>query len=126
MKAKAGAEVESHLPIELQTGYHVNSDKPLDPYLIPLRLTWDKGALESTAVVFPRPVMERYQPPGEKATQISVFSGKFELVSKFKVPANAPQGPTTVTGKLRYQACNNVMCLPPKNLDVAIQVDVVK
>jgi DsbC/DsbD-like thiol-disulfide interchange protein len=126
LKAKAGTTVEARLPITLQTGYHVNSNMPLDEYLIPLRLTWDKGALESAGVTFPKPVMEKYQAPGTPATTISVFSGKFELLSKFKVPADAKQGPTTITGKLRYQACNNVMCLPPKNMDVALQVDITK
>lgn len=125
-KAKAGTTVEARLPIEMQAGYHVNSNMPLDQYLIPLRLTWDKGVLEPVGVEFPKPVVEKYQAPGTPATTISVFTGKFEVVSKFKVPADAKQGPTTITGKLRYQACNNVMCLQPKNLDVALQVDVIR
>jgi hypothetical protein len=126
LKAKAGAIVEARLPLELQAGYHVISNTPTDKYMIPLRLTWEKSALESTETTFPKPVMEKYSVPGEPDTRISVFTGKFELVNKFKVPAGATPGPTTVTGKLRYQACNDVMCLPPKNLDVALQVEIVK
>jgi hypothetical protein len=94
--------------------------------MIALRMTWDKSLLEAESTVFPKPTMEKYSVPGEPDTMISVFTGRFELLSKFKVPADAKPGPTTVTGKLRYQACNNVMCLPPKNLDVALQVEVVK
>jgi hypothetical protein len=126
LKAKGGVTVEARLPLELQAGYHVISNTPTDKYMIPLRLTWEKGALEFAATTFPKPVMEKYSVPGEPDTHISVFTGRFELVSKFNVPASATPGPTTVTGKLRYQACNNVMCLPPKNLDVALQVDIVK
>jgi DsbC/DsbD-like thiol-disulfide interchange protein len=122
-KAKAGTTVDARIALELQTGYHVNSNTPSDSYLIPLRLSWDKGPLTSSETVFPKPQMEKTT---FQENPLSVFSGKFELVNKFKVAADAKPGPMTVTGKLRYQACNNVMCLPPKNLDVALQVDIVK
>jgi len=36
--------VEQSLKLRLQPGYHVNSDKPNDDFLIPLRLSWEKGA----------------------------------------------------------------------------------
>jgi len=35
-------------------------------------------------------------------------------------------GPAVMTGKLRYQACNDRMCLAPKTLDVSLPVEVVK
>src|ERR1051326_5606240 len=53
--AKAGTTVEVKLPLQLREGYHVNSDKPPDPYLIPLRLTWDSGPITVAAVVYPKP-----------------------------------------------------------------------
>jgi thiol:disulfide interchange protein DsbD len=57
---------------------------------------------------------------------LSVFNGDFQIVTHFKAVANAAPGPATMTGKLRYQACNNTMCLPPKTLDIALQVEIVK
>jgi hypothetical protein len=42
------------------------------------------------------------------------------------VANTAPVGPGTVGGKLRYQACNDRMCLPPKTLDVDLPVDIIK
>ena len=57
---------------------------------------------------------------------LSVFTGNFQIVTHFKAPANAAPGPATLTGKLRYQACNSSMCLPPKTLDVSLQVEIVK
>jgi hypothetical protein len=116
--------VEARVPLTLLEGYHVNSNKPSDEYLIPLQLTWTKGVLEPAGVVFPKPRLEKYQFSPDKP--LSVFSGNFELVAKFTVPATAVVGPAAMNGKLRYQACNDKMCLAPKNMDVAIQVDVVK
>ena len=43
-----------------------------------------------------------------------------------KVTLVKGRGAVTLTGKLRYQACNNSMCLPPKTLDVTQQVEIVK
>jgi len=121
--AKAGTTVDSKLPLELREGYHVNSNIPSESYLIPLKITWAYGPVTASVVVFPKPSMEKYS-FSEKP--LSVFSGRFEIVTRFAVPPGAPVGPAMVSGKLRYQACNNKMCLAPKTVDIAVQVNVVK
>lgn len=121
--AKIGAPVEVKLPLELRTGYHCNSNKPSDEYLIPLKLTWAAGPLESPEVVYPAPTMEKYSFSDKP---LSVYTGNFALVTKFKVPASAMAGQVMITGKLRYQACNDRMCLQPKTIDVSIPIDLIK
>jgi uncharacterized protein len=120
---KAGTTSEVKLKLALRTGYHVNSNTPSDKYLIPLKLTWNPGPAQVEEVVFPKPQMEKvtFSP-----NPLSVFTGQFELTTRFKVPATAQPGPSALIGKLRYQACNDRMCLTPKNLDVAMQVDIVR
>jgi hypothetical protein len=120
---KAGGTSEVKLKLALRAGYHVNSNTPSDKYLIPLKLTWNPGPAQAEEVVFPKPEMEKVAFP---PNLLSVFTGQFELVTRFKVPANAAPGPSALIGKLRYQACNDRMCLAPKNLDVAMQVDIVR
>ena len=123
VQAKIGATVEAKLPLQLRAGYHVQSNTPTDKYLIPLRLTWNQGPLEALAVGYPKPQMEKY---AFSEMPQSVFSGNFDLTTKFKVPPNAIGGPTAITGKLRYQACNDNMCLPPRTMDVSLQLDLVR
>ncbi len=106
---------------QLREGYHVNSNTPSEDYLIPLKLTWNAAPLEVVAVEYPAPRMEKYQ---FSAKPLSVFSGGFDITTKFKVPANAPNGPAILTGKLRYQACTDRMCLPPKTIEVPLTVDI--
>jgi thiol:disulfide interchange protein DsbD len=118
---KRGAAADVRLKLELRAGFHVNSDKPTDDYLIPLKLTWAKDPLQAEQVVYPKPQMEKYD---FSLTPLSVFSGNFEIVTHFKAPPTATPGPAMINGKLRYQACNNKECLAPKNLDVAIAVDI--
>jgi hypothetical protein len=119
--AKRGATVQAKLKVVMQPGYHANSNTPSDDYLIPFKLTWTPGPLESPVVTYPKAQMEKYE-FSEKP--ISVFTGNFELVTTFKVPAKATVGPSIMLGKLRYQACNNKACFPPKTVDVKLPVQV--
>lgn len=121
--AKIGAETTVKLKLDLREGYHCNSNKPSDDYLIPLKLTWNPGALESPEVSYPKPQMEKY---AFSDKPLSVYTGSFELTTKFKVSANAMPGQVLVSGKLRYQACTDRMCLTPKTIDVSIPIDLIK
>ncbi len=123
LKAKAGTVVTQTLKIQLTPGYHCNSNKPSDEYLIPLKLTWTPAPLEVSDVAYPKPQMEKYS---FSPDPLSVYTGDFEIVTKFKVPANAAPGSAIVSGKLRYQACNDRMCLTPKTVDVSLPIDVVR
>jgi len=120
--AKRGETVEARIPMTVDAGFHVNSNKPSEDYLIPLKLTWNStGALEAGEIAYPKPSMEKYAFTDKP---LSVLTGSFELVAHFKVASNAPAGPGVVAGKLRYQACNSNTCFPPKTVDVNLPYSV--
>ena len=113
---KRNDAVTARIPLNVDAGYHVNSDKPPSEYLIPLKLTWTAtGALQGGEVTFPKPSLLTV---GDQ--KLTVFTGSFDLLAKFKVAPTAPAGPGVVTGKLRYQACNDTTCFPPKTVDVTV------
>jgi thiol:disulfide interchange protein DsbD len=117
---KRNQSVQVHIPLSILTGYHVNSDKPSDPSLIPMKLTWTSlGPLEGGQVTFPKPETIKV---GDMS--LAVFTGKVDLVVAFKVSANAPAGPGAVSGKLGYQACNNTTCYPPKSVEITVPYQV--
>lgn len=120
--AKRNTTVTAKIAVQLRNGYHVNSNTPSDEYLIPLRLTWNAAPLEPQGVSYPTPKMEKYE-FSEKP--LSVFTGDFEIATRFKVPAAASPGLIVISGKLRYQACNHKECLPPRTLDIKLPVDIV-
>jgi hypothetical protein len=120
---KAGATSEASLSLKITPGYHVNSNTPSDPYLIPLRLTWSSGTVETAEIVFPKPRNEKYS-FSEKP--LSVFTGDFEIVTRLKAAASALPGAASLTGKLHYQACNDHECLAPGTIDIALPVEIVK
>ena len=119
--AKRGAAAQAKIVVELQPGYHVNSNTPSEEYLIPLKLTWTPAALEPTGTVYPKAKKEKY---AFSEQPLSVFTGNFELVTNFKVAAAAQRGPGVLLGKLRYQACNNNACFPPKTVEVRLPYEV--
>ena len=122
VSAKRGAAVQATITLSVQPGYHVNSNTPSDEYLIPLKLTWKStGALEAGPVVYPKPSMEKYE-FSEKP--LSVFTGRFDVMAKFKIAANAPAGPGAASGQLRYQACSDKACYPPKTVEVTVPYSV--
>ncbi len=123
VKARPGATLKVPLSVQVDEGFHVNSNTPADQFLIPLRLTWSPGALESAGITFPKPDLQKYS-FSEKP--VSIFTGKFEIVTRFKVAPGASPGAAVVTGKLRYQACTEGTCLAPKTIDVTVPVEIEK
>jgi DsbC/DsbD-like thiol-disulfide interchange protein len=95
----------------------VNSDKPKDEFVIPLKLTWSGGPLEAKSINYPKP--EEIQVGSQTLT---VFTGTFNIQTEFKAPEHIQAGTTAMAGKLRYQACNNQMCFRPATIDVRLPV----
>lgn len=109
------------MTLALRSGYHVNSSTPADEYLIPLKLSWDGAPIETLEVAYPTPQKATFS---FSKNPVSIYSGQFDVVTRFRVPANAPLGPLVLAGKLRYQACNDSTCLPPKTVDVKLPVEI--
>jgi hypothetical protein len=116
-----GETADFALKAELQAGFHVNSNMPGDDYLIPIKLTWNKEPLEAEQVNYPKAQMEKLS---FSTNPISVYTGMFEIGTRFKAPATAMPGMAFMNGKLRYQACNNKECLPPRTVDVRVTLNI--
>ena len=114
---KRGTDATQKLQITVETGYHVNSDKPKDEFLIPLKLTWSGSALEAGAVTYPKSEQVHVG-----SDTLDVFTGSFTIDTQFKTSAAATPGPALMTAKLTYQACNNIMCFRPSSAEVRLPV----
>ncbi len=122
LRVKAGETAPLAMRFRLAAGVHTNSNKPADEFLIPLKLTWDADSVAPIAVAgidYPPGKLEKYS-FSEKP--LSVYSGEFIVTTRFQAPASAPKGQRAVKGKLRYQACNDTMCFPPRNLAVEANI----
>jgi hypothetical protein len=118
---RAGAQTAATIQVQLDTDYHVNTNTPSDDYLIPLRLTWEAAPLEVASIEYPKGRLERYQ---FSSKPLSVYTGDFALVTRFRAPPGSPAGSRKITGKLRYQACTQTTCYPPKTVTFELPVEI--
>lgn len=122
-KISAGDEFKIGVQITLQGDWHVNSHKPNEEFLIPTVLSMD--SIETFTLG------EVNYPPGEEVkfsfseTPLSVYEGEALIWLMAKASPNLEPGAVTLTGKLGYQACNDVSCLIPTKKSFEIQAEVV-
>jgi cytochrome c biogenesis protein CcdA len=120
---RPGTTVRAAVQVKLPEGFHVQSNKPRDPSLIPTRLTFDAAPSVAVAeIVFPPAVDQTvlgYDQP------LAVFEREFAVGAQFDVSSSASPGDVRVPGHLRYQACNETTCFPPKTVDVVWTLRVV-
>lgn len=104
--------------IRIRRGYHINSDRPNEDYLIPTELSWDGVPFPVEAVRYPPAEEVRYD---YSAVPLSVFSSRIEIVTTFRVE-HIPDALRALRGSLRFQACNDRACLPPRTIPVTVPV----
>jgi hypothetical protein len=120
-----GKATNVELRFHVGSNFHINSNKPTAEYLIPTILKLDVP----TDIV----VGKITYPPGEEMSfafapdeKLSVYSGEFNLVVQVRPLASMLPGKYEIRGRLRYQACDNAACFPPKQLPVDFEVKVIK
>jgi thioredoxin:protein disulfide reductase len=121
--ARAGGEARLALGVGLPDGFHLQSDKPKDPNLIPTKLTIEAPQGWSvTEVVFPPAVDLKQEGSPEP---LKVLEQRFTIgVRMATAPGTAP-GDVVVPARLRYQACDDKMCFAPTTVPVQWTVHVV-
>lgn len=113
----AGKSAIVELRFTISPKLHINSHTPTSETLIPTRLAvTEVPGMKISAIDFPagQPFTFAIDP----TTKLDVYTGEFVL----KAHVNAQPGSHLLEGVLRYQACDNAACYPPKTLPVAISV----
>ena len=122
--AAARGTVELPLRIEIAAGFHINAKKPTLNYLIPTKLKWTSKDFRLLDMEYPP--AERYAFSFAPGKSLKVYQGTVSIRSRFRVPGRTPPGKVTLHGVLRYQACDDNACYPPKKVAVEAPVYVVK
>jgi thioredoxin:protein disulfide reductase len=123
-EAAPGSPVRAALQVRIPERFHVQSDAPRDPTLIPTVLTVDAPeGVTVGEIVFP-PASE-FNQIGQ-AEPLLVFENEFTIGARFDVSATTPIGRLEIPGRLRYQACDDRLCYAPATADVLWTLTVVK
>jgi hypothetical protein len=113
----AGKPTRVLVHFRVQQGLHINSHKPHDEFLIPTAFTITEGkGVRMESVAYPEG--HDVTLPADPKTKLNVYTGDFALDAVLV----ATPGEHVVEGKLRFQACDQRQCMPPKTLPVTIVV----
>jgi uncharacterized protein YcnI len=118
-----GKSFEIAVVVEIAKGFHMNSHKPTDPYLIPTTLTPQlPSGFDLANTIYPEGHEEKFSFSPNKP--LNVYTGKVILRLKLTSHPDAPLGATTLPVTLRYQACNDTTCLQPVKIPVDAKFEV--
>jgi hypothetical protein len=113
----AGKPATVEMLFRVDGGFHINSHTPKSELLIPTALMLQPAAgVKVGAIDYPAGTMYSFSfDPKEK---LDVYTGEFRVV----VHVTAKAGVSALSGMLRYQACDNAACYPPRMLPVQVSI----
>lgn len=111
--AKKPATLE--LRFQILSGYHVNSHTPKADFLIPTVVTLQPAdGVKAGEPQYPHGVP--YSFSFDPGTKLDVYAGTFTV----KLPVVASAGEHSIDGTLKYQACDNASCYPPRTVPLRV------
>jgi len=123
--APKAAQTPVTISFRVPRGYHINSNTPKSEFLIATALKMDVP----TDIVLGKisyPAGEDLSFPFSPDEKLNVYTGDFAITLNVHPLASVVAGKYVMHGSLRYQACDNAACYPPKNLPVSFEIKVVK
>jgi hypothetical protein len=123
--APKAAQTTVSLNFRVPHGYHINSNTPKSEFLIPTALKMDIP----TDIVLGKisyPEGEDLSFPFSPDEKLNVYTGDFTINVIVHPLQSVVLGKYVMHGVLRYQACDNAACYPPKTVPVNFDVKVVK
>jgi len=121
--AQRAAQTMVSLNFRVASGF--NSNAPKSEFLIPTALKMDLP----TDIILGKieyPEGKDLSFPFSPDEKLSVYSGDFTVSVGVHPMHSVTPGKYVMHGVLRYQACDNAQCFPPKTLPVSFDVKVVK
>jgi hypothetical protein len=113
------------LSFRVASGYHINSNRPKSEFLIPTTLKVEATTdIMIGGIAYPdgRDMSFAFA-PDEK---LNVYTGDFQVDVNVRPLHSVQTGKYVVRGSLKYQACDNSACYPPKQVPVSFDVKVSK
>ena len=121
-KVKKGRVVRATVVMDIPSGLHIQSSKPLDKFLVPTKLDVETpSGMNVGPISYPRPLMRKLK---FSKGNVAVYEGKAMIRFNVTVPANYSGGSGEIKGKLRFQACNDESCFPPVTREVKMWLNV--
>lgn len=118
---KRGGSVRGTIVMDIPGGLHVNSNSPGSEFAIPTTARVSASGAKTSGVRYPRGKNRKF---GFSDETLNVYEGRTVFSFNLSVPANYKGNTVTVRAVVRYQACTNEVCYPPKNKEITFSARV--
>lgn len=108
--------------IKIADKWHINANPAQPDFLIATRVTL-KSKLGTKLAQIRYPAGEKLDVSGSDVPYL-VYTGSVNLLGVLEVPDSAAGKREELTVEIKYQACNDDQCLPPKTLTFKVPLDV--
>jgi thioredoxin:protein disulfide reductase len=118
----AGGRGEALVHVSVAAGWHINGNPPSPDYMIATEVTMSPVAgVHAGRPVYPAPNRQKV---GFEDQPIAVYTGELQIRVPLAVDAGAAAGRQTLHGKVRFQSCNDQVCLTPATVAFDVPVTV--
>ncbi len=112
-----GGSVKGTITLSIPGGLHVNSNRPSLENLIPTTVRVSAAGAKVSGVAYPRGRNRKFQ---FSETLLNVYEGTVSFSFNLTVPANFKGNTVRVRAVVRYQACTDEVCYPPRSKEITL------
>lgn len=118
----AGSTVRIAVRVTLPEGYHVNSNAPLDEFLIPTAWTFEPTAgVSADRIAYP----EAHMFLQGDVLELLVYETEFIVGAELNLAPDLAPGTYMVNSGFGYQACDDIACYAPTSEALSFTIEVV-
>ncbi len=115
--AARGKATRGTIVLSIPGGLHANSNRPGSEYAIPTTVRLSSPGARVSGVSYPRGKNRKFS---FSSDTINVYEGRVSFPFTLTVPASFKSNSIRVNASVRYQACNDEVCYPPKTKEVTL------
>lgn len=112
-----GGSAKGSIVLTIPGGLHVNSSRPASEYAIPTTVRLSGAGVRISGPTFPRGVNRKFQ---FSENTINVYEGTVRFPFTVTVPTGFKGDTVRLRAVVRYQACTDEVCYPPRNKEITI------
>ena len=121
--AERRSMIEIELSAQVQEGWHVYGLTQALGGPTPLRVTLgENGVVEMVSVKSGTASIKKHDPSFDLETEF--YPGSFSLDIQTQVKQHAAAGNRSIPVGVRFQACNDRTCLPPKTVHLSVPIEI--
>ncbi len=123
LQVKQGGTISVDLTLTVKSGWHINSNKPNDDFLIPSVISAKASGIKLINIKYPQAHELKLSFSEEP---VSVYEGIVNAALTFQADKEIKVGKQNVSVTLEYQACNDISCMPPTETTTNFEVEVIE